>query len=188
MSDSLRILVLRGDCPDSIQRPLLEEFAELFPNLKEIQLVGVYPAVPDYERTGTFKSPTISKNPEPVKEGAIEPSGLPPISISIHRSTQSHVTKHESHLTKFIKQYQASAHIKRANYIHLGAYHLEFAMSGTKEDRRYQSFWGEFAKRMKEACKVPATAVTICLDVLIDGEIRQFLVNRASLTNTMSLR
>lgn len=50
-------------------------------------------------------------------------------------------------------------------------------MSRSKEDRGYQSFWGDFTKRMKEACKVPASTVTICLDVLIDGEIRQFLAS-----------
>lgn len=76
-----------------------------------------------------------------------------------------------------MNQFQASALIAQLKSVHLDAYHLEFAMSRSKEERAYSSFWGDFGKRMKEACKVSASSVTICLDVLIDGEIRQFLVS-----------
>lgn len=140
--------------------------------------------MPDYEKTGKSKTTAAnSKNAQPVKTTVTPASSkavdtsLPPISISLHRSLQSHVTKHETYTAKFFQQFQASTQIGRTNSIQLDAYHLEFAMSRSKEDRGYQSFWGDFTKRMKEACKVPASTVTICLDVLIDGEIRQFLAS-----------
>ncbi|KAJ9094557.1 hypothetical protein QFC20_006872 [Naganishia adeliensis] len=181
--EKVKILVLRADCNASIQRPNLISFAELFPNLEQIQLDGVYPELPYLERTGTSVQACDNGHPRrwkpeftPLHPTLTSLASLPPISISTYRATNSNVTNHEPYTSNLIRQFRFCAGMGDSTASKIETLHVEFPLSRSRDRRRYGKFWDMFCRRMKGACNVPATTVNICIPaILVDGEIRQFL-------------
>lgn len=186
MWHSVRTLVLRANCNESIQRPYLISFAELFTNLKDIRLDGVYPALPYFEKTGKDAGSSYIRSPQRWEPGYLLPysslstgATLPPLSISIFRAVDSNTTNHEPYTSNLVRQIRFCAGIGSPNAPRIETLHVEFPMSRSLAKRRYPDFWEKFGDRMKGACSVPATTVNLCIPgILIDGEIEQFLVSR----------
>lgn len=157
----------------------------MFPNLEQIQLDGVYPELPYFDRTGTSVQACYNGHPRrwepeftPLHPTLTSLASLPPISISTYRATNSNVTNHEPYTSNLIRQFRFCAGMGDSTASKIETLHVEFPLSRSRDRRRYGKFWDMFCRRMKGACNVPATTVNICIPaILVDGEIRQFLVS-----------
>jgi hypothetical protein len=184
-----RTLILRGDCNiPSTPRPALKDYVVLFPRLRKIEIILVYPDVPYWEKPDKVDRGATTRQ-ERAKSQSTIASTKPPIakpslqsiSLAVHKSNDFQGETHKHEIKDIIHQFQSPDQLKQLKLKKLDRYHLEMTFSRSKRTAGDALFWRTFSNRVKEACVIPAQEVSICFGFQLLGDSAPFLVRFLSL-------
>ncbi|KAJ9104650.1 hypothetical protein QFC21_002148, partial [Naganishia friedmannii] len=156
-------LTLRGDCnATSTSRAALKDYVELFPHLRKIDVILVYPDVPHWEKPDKVDRADHARNKTSKAlstlvsaKSPIANSSLQSINLAIHKSNAFKGETHKYEVKGFIQDFQTDNQVKQLKMKKLDHYHLELTFSRSKRTAGDALFWRTFSNRMKEACVIP---------------------------------
>ncbi|KAJ9113205.1 hypothetical protein QFC22_006044 [Naganishia vaughanmartiniae] len=176
-------LILRGECnAATTSRPTLKDYADMFPRIRNIEIVLVYPDLPHWERPDNVDVGAISKKAKS-KSAAAAASSTPPVkssslqsvNLAIYKSNNFKGETHKHETQEAIHHFQSSGQLKQLKMKQLQHYHMELTFSRGKRTAGDPLFWRSFSTRIKEACQIPARAISICFGFQLHGESAAFL-------------
>jgi hypothetical protein len=172
-------LTLRTDCNDNKSNPRLKDYVKLFPDLREIKIMVVYPGLPGYEKpqrskgsVGPCKQLPATRSGRSSKTSTKDCS-LQSVSLAIHSSSECQGIKYESQVNTWIQKFRSSDQLRQVGMAELDHYHLELTLGTFKCG---ELWWDDFVRRLSLACGVPAKEVSICFRLTLGGEVERFLV------------
>lgn len=169
-----RTLVLHGSGEEEEARPTLMDYVGIFPNLVSINIDLVYPYDHGLRDNDSHRH-AFHGEQRSYNAPVTSTHRLKAVSLSLTSDNYFCGTKHEGFTAKVVPQIKRK--LQQTGIPKLDVYHLDFATSRTKQDRKSRNYWTDLRKRIMSVYLIPAKEVSLHFRALrMDGEVDRFLV------------